>query len=352
MSVNEATLALTSGLESAAHGIQESNAPLLEVSGLTKTYRTNESGLFSRRRKVVHAVNEIDFCIASGQTLGVVGESGCGKSTVARLILRLVEADAGRIVFDGTDVRSLNSKQVRTFRKEAQIVFQDPYGSLNPRMTASASVRFNLDAHGINGTRATERTQWAFEMTHIPWSYSSRYPHELSGGQRQRVNIARAIALRPRLVVLDEPVSALDKSVQAQVLTLLLELQRELGLTYLFISHDLHVVRYVSDRVLVMYLGKVVESGPAQQVYRNPSHPYTRALLASAVDAGAIGKRPEPLQGEVPSPLNPPGGCRFHTRCPMATPVCRQTAPPDFNLGEGHVAACHVLEGGIDGPVC
>jgi oligopeptide/dipeptide ABC transporter ATP-binding protein len=318
--------------------------PLLEVAGLSKSFRTNQGNWFGRSHHRVQAVNDVSFTIAGGETLGVVGESGCGKSTTGRLVLRLVEADGGRISFLGSDVRTFNSKQVRAFRNDAQMVFQDPYGSLNPRMTAMASVRFNLNAHGIKGAQAEERARWAFDQTHIPWSYAGRYPHEMSGGQRQRVNIARAIALRPKLVVLDEPVSALDKSVQAQVLNLLLELQQELSLTYLFISHDLHVVRYVSDRVLVMYLGEVVESGPVEQVYREPAHPYTRALLASAVDAAAVGHRPLPLKGEIPSPLNPPSGCRFHTRCPMAMPICSEVAPPEFDLSQGHMAACHALE--------
>ncbi len=334
--------------ETLSSGVGGPDQPLLQVMRLTKTFRVNQNGLsgflsLTGPRRRVHAVTGVDFEIPPGETLGVVGESGCGKSTTGRLVLRLVEADSGELRFQGGDVRALDSRQLRRFRSEAQMVFQDPYGSLNPRMTAAAAVRFNLNAHGIKGREAEERTQWAFDQTHIPWSYAGRYPHELSGGQRQRVNIARAIALRPKLVVLDEPVSALDKSVQAQVLTLLLELQQDMGLTYLFISHDLHVVRYVSNRVLVMYLGGVAESGPVEQVYRNPSHPYTRALLASAVDASAVGYRPLTLKGEIPSPLNPPSGCRFHTRCPLAMPVCSQTAPSPLDLGDGHMAACHAL---------
>src|SRR6266536_1131843 len=291
--------------------------PLLLASGLRKHFPVG-GGLLGRGRKVVRAVDDLSLSVAKGETLGVVGESGCGKSTVARLLIRLIRPDKGTMVLDGEPVDEPHGITVNELRRQVQMVFQDSYASLNPRLTISETLAFAPKAHGLPATQARERVRDLLAKVGLdPNNYADRYPHELSGGQRQRVNIARALALRPRLVILDEAVSALDKSVEAQVLNLLADLKREFGLTYLFISHDLNVVRYISDRVLVMYLGEVVELGPVDKVWDEPAHPYTRALLA-AMPSSDPDNRTEtpPISGDPPNPIDPPSGCRFHTRCP------------------------------------
>ena len=298
--------------------------------------------LFSAR-KTVRAVDNVSFSIAKGETVGIVGESGCGKSTTARLLMHLTKRDAGDIVYDGMQVgRALS---LRELRRGMQMVFQDSYASLNPRLTIEESIAFGPKVHGMaDGASRSLARELLGKVGLRPEIFANRYPHEISGGQRQRVNIARALALSPRLVILDEAVSALDKSVEAQVLNLLADLKREFGLTYLFISHDLNVVRYISDRVLVMYLGEVVELGPVDQVWDAPAHPYTRALLA-AMPSSDPDRRTEmpPISGDPPNPIDPPSGCRFHTRCPFAEPLCAKATPQLAALDRrGHRAACYM----------
>jgi peptide/nickel transport system ATP-binding protein len=315
--------------------------PLLQVSGLTKHFPVR-GGLFGKS-KTVRAVDDVSFSIAKGETVGIVGESGCGKSTTARLLMHLMSRDSGDIIYDGMQVgRALS---LRELRRAMQMVFQDSYASLNPRLTIEQSIAFGPKVHGMreDASRALAR-ELLGKVGLRPETFANRYPHEISGGQRQRVNIARALALSPRLVILDEAVSALDKSVEAQVLNLLVDLKREFGLTYLFISHDLNVVRYISDRVLVMYLGEVVELGPVDQVWDAPAHPYTRALLA-AMPSSDPDKRTQtpPISGDPPNPIDPPSGCRFHTRCPFAEPLCGAATPKLTALdATGHQAACYM----------
>ena len=315
--------------------------PLLQVVGLTKHFPVR-GDLFSPR-KTVRAVDDVSFSIAKGETVGIVGESGCGKSTTARLLMHLMTRDAGDIIYDGMQVgRALS---LRELRRGMQMVFQDSYASLNPRLTIEESIAFGPKVHGMaDGAARTLARELLGKVGLRPETFANRYPHEISGGQRQRVNIARALALSPRLVILDEAVSALDKSVEAQVLNLLADLKREFGLTYLFISHDLNVVRYISDRVLVMYLGEVVELGPVDKVWDQPSHPYTRALLA-AMPSSDPDRRTEtpPISGDPPNPIDPPPGCRFHTRCPFAEPLCANATPKLSDVGTmGHQAACYM----------
>src|SRR3954453_22690364 len=316
--------------------------PLLQVTGLTKHFPVR-GDLFSAR-KTVRAVDNVSFAIAKGETVGIVGESGCGKSTTARLLMHLMKRDAGDIVYDGMQIgRALS---LRELRRAMQMVFQDSYASLNPRLTVEESVAFGPKVHGIADSSARELARDLLGKVGLrPEIFANRYPHEISGGQRQRVNIARALALSPRLIILDEAVSALDKSVEAQVLNLLGDLKREFGLTYLFISHDLNVVHYISDRVLVMYLGEVVELGPVEQVWAKPAHPYTRALLA-AMPSSDPDKRTEvpPITGDPPNPIDPPSGCRFPTRCPFAEPLCANAVPKLTELDTmGHQAACYMV---------
>lgn len=315
--------------------------PLLQVNGLTKHFPVR-GGLFSAKR-TVRAVDDVSFSVAKGETVGIVGESGCGKSTTARLLMHLMPRDTGDIIYDGMTVGQ--SLSLRELRRGMQMVFQDSYASLNPRLTIEESIAFGPKVHGMaDGAARALARELLGKVGLRPENFANRYPHEISGGQRQRVNIARALALSPRLVILDEAVSALDKSVEAQVLNLLADLKREFGLTYLFISHDLNVVRYISDRVLVMYLGEVVELGPVDQVWDQPAHPYTRALLA-AMPSSDPDRRTEqpPITGDPPNPIDPPSGCRFHTRCPFAEPLCANATPKLTALDTmGHEAACYM----------
>jgi peptide/nickel transport system ATP-binding protein len=316
--------------------------PLLSVTSLTKHFPL-KGGLLGRGAGVVRAVDGISFDVAEGETLGIVGESGCGKSTTARLLVDLITPDAGAIRLAG---KSLGvDMTLRDLRRQVQMVFQDSYASLNPRLTMEDTIAFGPTVNGMAESQATALAHELLNKVGLdPRRFAGRYPHELSGGQRQRVNIARALAFSPKVVILDEAVSALDKSVEAQVLNLLVDLKRELGLTYIFISHDLNVVRYMSDRVMVMYLGEVAEIGPVDAIYSAPTHPYSRALLA-AMPSMDPDKRTEeaPLQGDPPNPINPPAGCRFHTRCALADGVCGEKSPGLFVLKEaGHLAACHI----------
>ena len=315
--------------------------PLLTVRGLAKSFVLN-GGWFGRSASRLRAVDRVSFEIRKGETLGVVGESGCGKSSTARLLMHLLTADEGEIVFDGERVGS-SRLPLRAFRRQVQMVFQDSYSSLNPRLTIEASIAFGPQVHGVPKSEAIARARNLLARVGLePARFAERYPHELSGGQRQRVNIARALALQPRLIILDEAVSALDKSVEAQVLNLLLDLKTKLGLTYIFISHDLNVVQYMSDRVMVMYLGRAVEVGPVDEIWRAPQHPYTRALLSAmpSMDPDRRTREP-PLAGDPPNPIDPPSGCRFRTRCAFAEAVCAAATPA---LVDG--AACLMVQPG------
>jgi peptide/nickel transport system ATP-binding protein len=316
--------------------------PLLEVRGLTKRFAVR-GGLFGGGG-VVRAVDDVSFTVDKGEVLGIVGESGCGKSTTARLVIGLIPPDTGEIVLDGEQVGSTVS--LRELRRRIQMVFQDSYASLNPRLTIEDTIAFGPKVHGIAPDAARGRAHDLLRKVGLdPSLFAGRYPHELSGGQRQRVNIARALALAPRLVLLDEAVSALDKSVEAQVLNLLVDLKNDLGLTYVFISHDLNVVRFISDRVIVMYLGEVVESGPVDTLWADPRHPYTRALLAAMPSLDPDRRTQEaPISGDPPNPIDPPSGCRFHTRCQFAEAVCSATSPLLLATGnDRHAAACHMV---------
>jgi peptide/nickel transport system ATP-binding protein len=322
----------------------EQHGAILRVKDLRK-YFPVRGGLFQTVQAQVKAVDGVSFTIRQGEILGLVGESGCGKSTLARLMQRLIEPDAGEVYFDGEDILRRSAAALKPFYRQVQMVFQDPYSSLNPRLNIEDAVAFNARVHG--DPRSVARTK-AWEVLHKVGlraeQFGRRYPHELSGGQRQRVNIARALVLHPRLVILDEPVSSLDKSVQAQVLNLLQQLKDDLGLTYLFISHDLHVIEYLSDRVLVMYLGQVVEVGNAAEVSMHPMHPYTQALFASAPTMNPDDRLTHPpLTGDPPNPINPPSGCRFRTRCPQAMAVCEMAAPALLPMGDnGRQVACYL----------
>ncbi|HXF43752.1 MAG TPA: ABC transporter ATP-binding protein [Pyrinomonadaceae bacterium] len=309
---------------------------LLEVKDLVKHFQTEVSG------EIVRAVDGVSFEIRKGETLGLVGESGCGKSTVGRTIIRLYEPTAGKIFFEGIDLTALNQKQLRTYRSEIQMIFQDPYASLDPRKSVLSIVSEPLLIHKVNGrSERKQRVEYLLEKVGLDPSYANRYPHEFSGGQRQRIGIARALALNPKLIICDEPVSALDVSVQAQVLNLLKDLKDEFGLTYLFISHGLSVVEYLSDRIAVMYLGKIVEIGPSGKVFKDPLHPYTAALVSAAPQPDIRARRKRIiLEGDVPSPINPPKGCRFHTRCPIAQEVCKSSEPQLVEFEPGWKSAC------------
>ena len=320
---------------------EPATAPLLRVDMLVKNFPV-QSGMFGRGGKVVHAVDGVSFDLSQGETLALVGESGCGKSTVGKLVLRLLEPTRGKVWFEGRDIGRFDGPALRAQRRRMQIIFQDPYASLNPRMTIGQTLGEPLALHGLAAGRRPERVAELLGLVGLAGAHADRYPHEFSGGQRQRIGIARALAVEPRLIVCDEPVSALDVSIQGQVINLLSDLQARLGLAYLFIAHDLAVVKHIASRVAVMYLGRIVESGAKDQIFREPRHPYTQALL-SAVPLPAPGLRRQRiiLQGDVPSPITPPGGCHFHTRCPHAQPVC-VASPPELAGEGGHLVACHL----------
>jgi len=317
-----------------------SNQNILEVKDLTKHFKVG-------RKQIVHAVDGVSFNLERGKTLGLVGESGCGKSTCGRTVIRMYEPTAGQIVLDGTDITDMKQNELKPYRKKMQMIFQDPYASLNARMTVRDIIAEPLLAHDIVKTKdeANEIVYPMLEKVGLTKEHANRYAHEFSGGQRQRVGIARALVLQPELIICDEPISALDVSIQAQVINLLKDFQDEKGLSYLFIAHDLSMVRYVSDDVGVMYLGQLVEVSEADEIYKNPLHPYTKGLLGSIPVANprlARLKEKSGIEGDIPSPINPPTGCRFHTRCPYARPECAQAKPELKDVGGGHMVACHL----------
>ncbi|MBI5966458.1 MAG: dipeptide ABC transporter ATP-binding protein, partial [Deltaproteobacteria bacterium] len=314
----------------------------LEVKELKKYFPISRG--WREEKTVVRAVDGIDLSIKRAETLGLVGESGCGKTTVGRLILRLIEPTAGEILFEGKDLSRLEKKEIHPLRRAFQIIFQDPFASLNPRMTVGEIVGRPMEIHGlVERSRRDERVSHLLESVGLMREHLGRYPHEFSGGQRQRIGIARALATQPKLIVADEPTSALDVSVQAQILNLMKKLQEEFGLTYLFISHNMGVIRHISDRVAVMYLGKIVEMAEKRILFQSPAHPYTKALLAAIPSLNPRRKREEViLEGDVPSPINPPAACRFHTRCHFALPKCREEEPFFHQVEEGRWVACHL----------
>jgi oligopeptide/dipeptide ABC transporter ATP-binding protein len=321
-----------------------SAATVLDVVGLKKHFPVKK-GLLRRTVGHVHAVDGVTFSIGEGETLGLVGESGCGKSTVARTVLRLIEPTAGSILLEGNDVTQLGKSAMRPYRRQMQMIFQDPFSSLNPRMSAGDIVGEPLSVHGIaHGKEKETRTAEIFDQVGLRRSQMRAFPHEFSGGQRQRISIARALALNPKLIIADEPVSALDVSIQAQVINLMMDLQREKRLSYLFIAHDLAVVEHISHRIAVMYLGRIVEYAEKKTLFTQPKHPYTQALLSAVpVPNPKLRREKRLLQGDVPSPINPPPGCTFHTRCPYAEARCREDVPVLKKIAPGHGVSCHLV---------
>ncbi len=322
--------------------------PLIEATNLSKHYPVRAGPVFRRHHLALRAVDGVDLSIRPGETLGLVGESGCGKSTLGRLLIRLIEPTGGSITFQDQDITRLSGKPLRARRRAMQIIFQDPYGALDPRLSVEHIIAEPLLIHGTQSAEARRTVARMLDLVGLPARDRDRFPHEFSGGQRQRIGIARALALSPSFVVCDEPVSALDVSVQAQIINLLADLQSELGLTYLFIAHDLAVVKHISTRISVMYLGKIVETAPKQELYARPLHPYTQALIAAVPVAHpatrAAGRaRRQRIAGDIPSALHPPAGCRFHTRCPHAMDICRATEPAMLDAGNGHLVACHLF---------
>jgi len=319
---------------------------LLEVKNLKK-YFPVKAGVFRRTVGHVKAVDDVSFNIKSGETLGLVGESGCGKSTTGRTILRLLEATDGEVIFDGKNIHQLDKKDMRSVRRQMQIIFQDPYASLNPRMTVADIIGEPMDIHNLaeNKKERNKKVEELLERVGLLADHMKRYPHEFSGGQRQRIGVARALAVNPHLIICDEPVSALDVSIQAQVINLMEELQDDFDLTYLFIAHDLSVVKHISDRIAVMYLGKIVELADKRELFDNTLHPYTRSLLSAIPVADPTYEKERIiLEGDVPSPVDPPSGCRFHPRCPEAIDICSEVEPEFKDYGGGHMSACHVTD--------
>ncbi len=344
-----AAVALTQQRSTASAVISGDGQPLLDVKNLVMHFPLTQGIIFQRKVGSVQAVDGVSFSVKRGETLGLVGESGCGKSTTGRAILQLYKPTEGQVVFNGNDLTQLDGSQMRRMRRHLQMIFQDPYASLNPRMTVGNIISEPMQIHKLvpKGQR-TQRVQELLQTVGLNPYFANRYPHEFSGGQRQRIGIARALAANPDFIVCDEPVSALDVSIQAQIVNLLEDLQEQFGLTYLFIAHDLSVVRHISDRVAVMYLGKIVEMANRNDLYDDPLHPYTKALLSAVpIPDPVIEKRRERiiLSGDVPSPINPPTGCHFHTRCPYMMPVCKQIDPIFADQGNGHFVACHLYPG-------
>ncbi|MCH6267056.1 MULTISPECIES: ABC transporter ATP-binding protein [Neobacillus] len=315
---------------------------LLEVNGLKK-YFPITGGLFGKKQGEVKAVDDVSFYVKKGETLGIVGESGCGKSTTGRLLMRLIEASDGKIVFEDKEITSMSKSELRKVRRDIQMVFQDPYASLNPRHSVEQILEEPLIVHGIGTkTERQKRVKEMLEVVGLSSYHAKRYPHQFSGGQRQRIGIARALMTKPKLIIADEPVSALDVSIQAQVLNLMKDIQKEFQLTYIFIAHDLGVVRHISDRVGVMYLGRLIELADSEELYENPKHPYTKALLSAVpIPDPDVKKKTILIEGELPSPANPPSGCAFHTRCGECMDICKTTRPIEHNLN-GHFVACHL----------